>query len=64
MVGLEYNVVFDDGGIPRLLRTHFSFLLKKDLLQALNAIMQEPPPEPFQKSDISWLFHGTSGHGL
>jgi hypothetical protein len=34
------------------------------LLQALKAIMQEPPPWPFQKSNILWLPHVTSGHGL
>jgi hypothetical protein len=48
MVGLEYNVVFDDCGIPKIIEdTPFISSRKKDLLQALKATMQEPPPRPF-----------------
>ncbi len=35
-----------------------------DLLQALKAIVREPPLGPFQRSNIMWLPHVTSGHGL
>jgi hypothetical protein len=65
MVDLEYNVVFDDGGISEIVEdTPFISSRKKDLLQALKATAQEPPPRPFQNFDILWLLHVTSGLGL
>jgi hypothetical protein len=35
-----------------------------DLLQASKATVLEPPPRLFQRSNIMWLSHVTSGHGL
>jgi len=65
MVGPKYNVVFDDGGILEIIEdTPFIPSRERDLLQALKAIVQEPPLGPFQKSNILWLPHVTSGHGL
>jgi hypothetical protein len=65
MAGPEYNVVFDDCGIPEIIEdTPFISSRKRDLLQALKATVQEPPPGPFQKFDILWLPYVTSVHGL
>jgi hypothetical protein len=65
MANLEYNVVFDDGGIQEIIEdTPFISSRERDLLQALKANVQEPPPGPFQKFDILCLPHVTSGHGL
>jgi hypothetical protein len=45
MGGPKYNVVFDDGGIREIIEdTPFIPSKERDLLQALKAIMQEPPP--------------------
>jgi hypothetical protein len=44
MGGPKYNVVFDDGGILEIIEdTPFIPSKERDLLQALKAIMQEPP---------------------
>jgi hypothetical protein len=65
MVDPEYNVVFDDGGISKIVEdTPFISSRKRDLLQALKATVQETPPGPFQKFDIIWLPHVISGLGL
>jgi hypothetical protein len=47
-----------------LVTTPFIPSRERDLLQALKAIVQEPSLGPFQKSNILWLPHVTSGHGL
>jgi len=63
MASLECNVVFHDGGIPQIFEnTPFIPSKDTDLLQALKATVQETPPGPFQRSDIMWLPHVTSGH--
>ncbi len=58
-------MVFDDGGVPEIIEdTPFIPSRKRDLLQALKATVQEPLLGPIQKSNILWLPHVTSGHGL
>jgi hypothetical protein len=65
MAGPKYNVVFDDGGILEIIEdTPFIPSRERDLLQAWKAMVQKPPLGPFQKSNILWLPHVTSGHGL
>jgi hypothetical protein len=65
MASPEYNVVFDDGGVPEIIEdTPLIPSRKRDLLQALKATMQEPRLGPFQKSNILWLPHVTREHGL
>jgi hypothetical protein len=65
MAGPECNVVSNDGGILEIFEDiPFIPSREADLLQALKAIMQEPLLGPFQKSNIMWLLHVTSGRGL
>ncbi len=52
-VGPKCNVVFDDGGILEIFEdTPFIPSREADLLQALKAIVWEPPLGPFQKINI------------
>ncbi len=54
-------MVFDDCGVPKIIEdTPFIPSTKRNLLQALKVIVQEPCLEP----NILWLPHVTSGHGL
>jgi hypothetical protein len=49
MAGPKCNVVFDDGGIPEIFEdTPFIPSKEANLLQALKAIMQEPPLHLFK----------------
>jgi hypothetical protein len=49
MASLEYNVVFDGGGIPRIIEdTPFISSRERDLLQPLKATMQESPLDLFK----------------
>jgi hypothetical protein len=51
----KYNVVFDDGGILEIIEdTSFIPSRERDLLQALKATVQEPPPDLFK----NLIFYG------
>ncbi len=55
----------DDVGFPKTLQNEpFVALKERDLIEALKEIVQSPPPGPFQKDHITWLFHVVSKHGL
>jgi hypothetical protein len=56
------KVVVDDVGILEILQGEpFVVLKERDLIKALNEIMQSPPLRLFQKDHITWLHHVTFG---
>ncbi len=60
-----YNVVVDDVGFLEILQSEpFVVSKERDLVEGLKETLQSPPPEPYMKDHITWLFHVTFGHGL
>jgi hypothetical protein len=57
------KVVVDVVGLETLENEPF-LARERDLIQALKETLQSPPPGPFQKNNINWLRHVTTGHGL
>jgi hypothetical protein len=63
-IAREDDTVVDVVSTETLENEPFFASRERDLIQALKETLQSPPPGPFQKHDINWLPHVTTGHGL